>query len=77
MPEMTPADTAKDARIDELEVRLAHQDLSMHELSNEVYRQQQQIAQLEAAVRQLAARLESAEEGQPAVHPENEVPPHY
>jgi len=77
MPEMTPAHTAIDARIDELEVRLAHQDLSMSELSNEVYRQQQQIAQLEAAVRQLAARLESSEEARPAGYPEKEVPPHY
>lgn len=67
----------KDARIDELEVRLAHQDQTVHELSDEIYRQQQQISQLEAALRRLAARLESAEDGAPAVPADAERPPHY
>ena len=54
---MTASKSGNDARIDELEVRLAHQDQTVHELGNEVYRQQRQIAQLEAIVRQLAAGL--------------------
>ena len=74
---MTPGNTANDARIDELEERLAHQDQTVHELGNEVYRQQRQITQLEAFVRQLAARLASAETGPAIDRPVDEVPPHY
>jgi SlyX protein len=74
---MTSTENDIDARIDDLEVRLAHQDQSILELGNEVYRQQQQIAQLEAALRQLAARVESAEHGRSDARPEPEVPPHY
>jgi SlyX protein len=74
---MTPGNTGNDARIDELEVRLAHQDQAVHELGNEVYRQQRQIAQLEAIVQQLAARLAQDEVDPAANHPVDEVPPHY
>ena len=74
---MTASTSGNDARIDELEVRLAHQDQTVHELGNEVYRQQRQIAQLEAIVRQLAARLAAAEPEPAADRPVDEVPPHY
>jgi SlyX protein len=74
---MTSGNTGNSARIDELEVRLAHQDQAVNELSNEVYRQQQQIAQLEASVRRLTARLDSAAEAQPSARPADEIPPHY
>jgi len=74
---MTPTEPGKDARIDELEVRIAHQDQAMHELGDELYRQQRQIARLESVVRQLAARLDSAALPEPEVPPADEVPPHY
>ena len=74
---MTSGDRGNDARIDELEARLAHQDQAVHELGDEVYRQQRQIAALESRLRQLAARLESAEAEPSAGQPANEVPPHY
>ena len=74
---MTPGNTGIDARIDELEVRLAHQDQTVLELGNEVYRQQRQIAQLESMVRQLAAQLGSAESNPAADRAVDEVPPHY
>ena len=74
---MTASTSGNDARIDELEVRLAHQDQTVHELGNEVYRQQRQIAQLEAIVRQLAAGLAAAEPEPAADRPVDEVPPHY
>jgi SlyX protein len=74
---MTASTSGNDARIDELEVRLAHQDQTVHELGNEVYRQQRQITQLEAVVRQLAARL-APDDAEPATdRPVDEVPPHY
>jgi uncharacterized coiled-coil protein SlyX len=65
------------ARFDELEARLAHQDHSLLELSNEVYSQQRQIAALELLVRQLRERIEPLEQAQPAGDPASEVPPHY
>jgi len=74
---MTPDNAENGARIDELEIRLAHQDQTVLELGNEVYRQQRQIAQLEAAVRELAARLAPDEGEKAADRPGDEVPPHY
>jgi len=74
---MTPSEPSTDARIDELEARLAHQDQAVLELSNEVYRQQQQIAHLETRLRQLADRLSSIGSEESAGNASDEVPPHY
>jgi SlyX protein len=74
---MTSGNTGNDARIDELEVRLAHQDQTLHELGNELYRQQRQISALESAVQQLAARLAAAETDRAPGPPADEIPPHY
>jgi SlyX protein len=66
------------ARIDELEARVAHQDQSLLELGDELYRQQRQIAQLEDRLRELVERFKSMAAGaEPAVRPEDEKPPHY
>jgi uncharacterized coiled-coil protein SlyX len=65
------------ARIDELESRLAQQDHSILELGDEVYRQQQQIAQLEIQVRHLFERLQRVEPEERASGSTDEVPPHY
>ncbi len=65
------------ARIDELETRLAEQDQSILELSDELYRQQRQIAQLEAQLRQLGERLKTLSAPEPAPDGADEVPPHY
>jgi uncharacterized coiled-coil protein SlyX len=74
---MNRLSTDNEARIDELESRLAQQDQSILELSDELYRQQQQIAQLEMQVRQLSARLTEATPPEPSGNPADEVPPHY
>jgi SlyX protein len=74
---MTPDKTGNDARIDELEARLAHQDQALLELGDELYRQQRQISELESAVRQLADRLAAAETDRAPGPPADEVPPHY
>ena len=67
-----------ESRIDELESRLAQQDHSILELSDEVYQQQKQIAQLEVMVRHLAERLQQVEpDDSPGNKPADEIPPHY
>jgi uncharacterized coiled-coil protein SlyX len=72
---MDPSGTRSEQRIDELEARLAEQDHSILELSGEVYRQQRQIAKLEAEVQRLAERLNTQPDG--AANDPTEIPPHY
>ena len=74
---MKPSSTDPQARLDELESRLALQDQSLLELSDEVYRQQQHIERLEREVRRLAERLESVAAAAPPPSATDEVPPHY
>lgn len=64
-------------RIDELEARLAEQDQSILELSDEIFRQQQHIGQLETQLRHLAERVKSLATAAAAPDPADEVPPHY
>ena len=65
------------ARIDELETRLAQQDQSLLELSDELYRQQRHIARLETELRQLVDRMKTVSTPEPASSAADEVPPHY
>ena len=65
------------ARIDELEVRLAQQDQSLLELSDELYRQQRHIARLETEIARLVDRMRTLGAPEPAPSPADEVPPHY
>lgn len=66
-----------DARIDELEARLALQDQSLLELSDEVYRQQRRIAELERQLTALTDRMTALAERAPAPAEADERPPHY
>jgi uncharacterized coiled-coil protein SlyX len=74
---MVRPSTDTETRIDELESRLAQQDQSILELSDEIYRQQRDIAQLEAQVRSLTERLRSVAAPEPANDAADEIPPHY
>ena len=65
------------ARIDELETRLAQQDQTVLELSDELYRQQRQIAWLETELRRLVDRVRTISAPEPESGPSDEVPPHY
>jgi uncharacterized coiled-coil protein SlyX len=56
---------------------VAEQDQSLLELSNEVYRQQQRIAELEVKLRQLAERIQALATPEASPDPLAEVPPHY
>jgi len=64
-------------RVDELEARLAQQDQASLDLSDELYRQQRQISNLEAQIRHLSDRLKETELPRQATEPADEVPPHY
>jgi uncharacterized coiled-coil protein SlyX len=65
-----------EARIDELEARVAQQDQSLLELSDEIYRQQRHIAQLEEQLRALSTRVQALTSRE-ATEPRDERPPHY
>lgn len=65
------------ARIDELEARLADQDQSILELSDELYRQQRLCAELELRLRHVRERLEEIARPGPGADPADEIPPHY
>jgi len=64
-------------RLIDLETRLAHQDQTLLELGDEIYRQQRQIAMLEDRCRQLLERLDSIGAANQAGGPTDDVPPHY
>jgi uncharacterized coiled-coil protein SlyX len=66
-----------EARIDELEARLAQQDQSLLDLGREIYRQQREIAQLAAQLRVLGERVNTLTPPETAPHPADEIPPHY
>jgi SlyX protein len=66
-----------EARIVELESRFAEQDQTMLELSDELYRQQRQIAALLAQLEQVTGRLDALATRTPAGDAGHEVPPHY
>ena len=74
---MEPSDRTNDERIDDLEARLAQQDQSILQLSDELYRQQKQIAKLEMEARHLAERLQTTDAPGTAGSPTDEIPPHY
>ncbi len=63
-------------RLEELEIRLSHQEFTIQELSAQMYEQRQVIDQLSKAVRGLTARLKDLHPGNGDL-PQNERPPHY
>ena len=64
-------------RLIDIELRLAHQDQAIQDLSGEMYRQQQQIALLEDRCRQLLERIAGLGGAAPSGDASDEVPPHY
>ena len=63
------------ARIDGLEMRLAHQDRTIEDLNAAITAQWKQIDALTRQIAQLRKRLQEAEANAPG--PANERPPHY
>jgi uncharacterized coiled-coil protein SlyX len=67
---------ATDDRIEALEFKVAHLERTTQELSDVIYRQQQQIDALVSVNRQLLDQLESLE-AKGADPDRVEIPPHY
>ena len=68
--------TESDRRIEDLEIRLTHQEMTIQDLSSQLYDQRLVIDRLEAAVRSMTSRLKDLHPGN-ADLPVNERPPHY
>lgn len=63
--------------VERIELRIAFLERANHELSDVVYRQQQDIKMLEARLAALATRFATRELEQRAYSAEEEKPPHY
>jgi uncharacterized coiled-coil protein SlyX len=65
-------------RIETLEIKCAHLEQAVQELSDVVYRQQQQLDRVLLRNQELARQVESLEgAAEPAGGPRSEIPPHY
>jgi uncharacterized coiled-coil protein SlyX len=71
------AEVDREARVNELEARLAHQDHSLEKMSDEIYWLQKQISQLKAKVSALVEGLEQVAPSPSSNKQPDEVPPHY
>jgi SlyX protein len=83
---MTADDPAKDSakdsdwakRLDELESRLAFQDDLIESLNKVITRQDREITNMAARIKDLFTRFaEQAETATPGTSAEHEIPPHY
>ena len=64
-------------QITELEIKVAHLEQALNELSDVMYRQQGQIERLEAGYEHLRQRVQEGGGADPGGQPEDEKPPHY
>jgi uncharacterized coiled-coil protein SlyX len=65
-----------DARIETLEIKVAHLERALQELSDVLYRQQQRLDAHEARYERLIDRVEAADQ-QTGPEAKFEIPPHY
>lgn len=73
---MGDGDTMKD-RIIELELRFMHQEQTIQELNETVYRQEQIIARLEQGFSMISEQLRTLDPSTTRDPDEEERPPHY
>jgi uncharacterized coiled-coil protein SlyX len=64
-------------RLERLELKLAYLEQANQELSDVVYRQQQELEDLRARLAVLTTRIEAVKAGETHYTPEQERPPHY
>jgi len=64
-------------RITDLEIRFMHQERTIQELSNTVYRQQQVVEQIERELRQLTDQVRMGFPSLTRPAEDEEPPPHY
>jgi SlyX protein len=67
----------EDNRLIEIEIKLTRQEDLLDTLNQTVFRQQEQIRELESLCMALATRLKEVQQGMAEVGPANEPPPHY
>jgi SlyX protein len=63
--------------IERLELKLAYLERANQELSDVVYRQQQELEELRTRIALLVARIDAMKAGETTYTPEQERPPHY
>jgi len=68
---------SQEERLIELESKIAHQDHSIHTLSEEVFRQQKKLDHLEATCNFLVEQLKVQTGASSPANPGDEKPPHY
>lgn len=66
-----------DARLIDIEVKLAHQEQAMAELNQVLIDQQAQLTRLAQRYDVLTERLHSLSQSEPGVSADDERPPHY
>lgn len=66
-----------DTRLEGIEIKLAHLERALQEISDVVVRQQKELEQALARNQRLASRLEELEDGGGASATAHEIPPHY
>jgi SlyX protein len=71
-----PADSAIEARITELEVKLSFADELLDALNRTVYRQQQEIDQLRQELRAMRQQVQASLPAEPR-NLQDDIPPHY
>ena len=64
-------------RLTEIEIKLAHLEQSVNELSDVMYRHQGLLERLERSCETLRQRLDEAPGSAASPSPEDEKPPHY
>jgi len=65
-----------ESRLEMLEVKIAHLERALQELSDVVYRQRQQLDAQEARYQRLLERVEAADR-RPDADSQFEIPPHF
>jgi SlyX protein len=69
--------TSTNARIDAMEMRIAHQERIIEELNNAVTEQWKQIESLTKQIGRVTDRVQSMEENAPSSGEAEPPPPHY
>lgn len=64
-------------RLTEIEIKVAHIEQSLNELSDVLYRQQELITRLEQMCEHLQQRIQASGEGIESTNPTDDKPPHY
>jgi uncharacterized coiled-coil protein SlyX len=64
-------------RFDQLELKVAYLEQANTELSDELFRQRQQLEALRGQISDLAGKFAAAQSQPTAYTPEDETPPHY